>query len=109
MGADGLDGTCYVSSGMVSFRKPDWWMVTYPAPVKGRVTVLTGDHSGANALERGDIEVSISGEQWTHARSVRDGTCTFSRKDPFRFLRVVPRSRTPQPLVIREVIVEDGP
>ena len=109
MGADGLDGTCYVSSGMVSFRKPDWWMVTYPAPVKGRVTVLTGDRSGAEALERGEVEVSISGEQWTRARSVRDGTCTFSRKDPFRFLRVVPRSRTPQPLVIREVIVEDGP
>lgn len=109
MGADGLDGTCYVSSGEVSFRRLDWWMITYPAPVQGRVTILTGDRSGADALEKGEVEVSISGEQWTRVRSIRDGACTFNRREPFRFLRVVPRSRTPQPLVIREVVIEAQP
>ena len=109
MGADGIDGACYVSSGEVSFRRLDWWMITYPAPVQGRVTVLTGDRSGSDALEKGEVEVSISGEQWTRVRSIRDGTCTFNRRDPFRFLRVVPRSRTPQPLVIREVVIETKP
>ena len=103
-GADGLDGTAYVSATPAA--KGDWWMAEYPEPVIGRVTVETGTRDGKGALSNGKVEVSVEGEHWFWAGDFdRTGICRFALRAPIRFLRILPEPEKPETLTVRKVTV----
>ena len=103
-GADGLDGTAYVSATPAA--KGDWWMAEYPEPVIGRVTVETGTRDGKGALSNGKVEVSVEGEHWFWAGDFdRSGICRFALRAPIRFLRILPEPGKPEVLTVRKVTV----
>ena len=102
-GADGLDGTSYVSATPAA--KGDWWLAEYPEPVAGRVTVETGTRDGKNKLSGGQVEVSVEGEHWFWAGDFERGICRFTLRAPIRFLKVLPDPDTPETLVVRKVTV----
>jgi len=102
-GADGLDGTCYVSATPVA--KGGWWLAEYPEPVIGRVTVETGTRDGKGKLSRGRVEVSTDGAYWFPAGNFDDGICRFALRAPIRFLRILPEPETPEILTVRKVTI----
>ena len=99
--ADGLDETAYEPER--AFTKKDWWMVEFPAPVVGKVELLTGDREGNGRLKRGYVEVSANGRTWTRvgAFSNRDGACRFVRKEKFTQLRIRSAEDGKAPFVLR--------
>lgn len=85
---DGLDETAYVPTK--PFVRGDWWMAEYAAPFAGKVTLFTGDRTGAGRLKEGVVEVSTNGRSWFRVGSfsAKTGQCSFVRTNKFRFLRV---------------------
>ena len=102
-GADGLDGTSYVSAKPMS--RGDWWMAEYPRPVSGKFTVETGAPGGKGALSAGRVEVSADGATWHPAGGFNNGACRFELRAGVRFLRVLPEPATPETLTLRKVTV----
>ena len=105
-GADLLHATYYMS--WKEMKKGDWWMVEYPKPFSGKVTVYTGRPSGAGVLSRGRVETSGDGRIWGRRGVIsRDtGSCSFTQHEKARFLRILPEPAKPEILIVREVEVE---
>ena len=105
-GADGLDATCYVSARPAS--RGDWWMVEFPSPVSGRVTVFTGTKDGEGRLSAGRVETSRDGRRWARAAAVsrKTGAASFVLRVGARFVRLLPEPSRPEVLTVRDVVVD---
>ena len=107
--ADSLEATCYVSAGPV--KRGDWWQIEFAEPVSGWITVQSGTRDGKGRVRGGRVETSKDGRFWNRAGnfSGKTGDCRFQQRTPIGFLRVLPEADRPEPLVLREVAVEqDG-
>lgn len=103
--ADGLDATWY--SPASPFSKDDWWKVELPSPVKGRVSIYSGNGQGGMLLTSGMAETSKDGSRWIHAGSFssKDGTCSFELRTPARFIRIKAKGPRPQTFFLRKLVV----
>lgn len=103
--ADGLDSTCYVSDAPVG--TDDWWRIDFPAPITGKITILTGTADGRDILSRGVVEVSENGNDWQKAGgfSKRTGVCRFQQESPISHLRVRSTMAKSQVLAVRSITI----
>ena len=107
--ADSLEATCYVSAGPM--KRGDWWQIEFAEPVSGWITVQSGTRDGKGRVRGAHVETSKDGRFWNRAGnfSSKTGDCRFQQRTPIGFLRVLPEAGRPEPLVLREVAVEqDG-
>ena len=104
--ADSLEATCYISAGPV--KHGDWWQIEFAEPVSGLIAVQSGMRDGKGRTSGCRVEISIDGRSWNRAGniSVRTGDCRFRQRTPIRFLRVLPAPGKPEPLILREVVLE---
>lgn len=106
LAVDGLDGTAYVSETPV--KKGDWFKVELPESTVGTVCVKTGHLKAKDYLADGSVETSYDGQTWKRRGKFEDrtGECEFRLKDePVKFIRILPASKKPQILVIREITI----
>ena len=83
----------------------------FAEPVSGWITVQSGTRDGKGRVRGGRVETSKDGRFWNRAGnfSSKTGDCRFQQRTPIGFLRVLPEAGRPEPLVLREVAVEqDG-
>ena len=104
--ADGLEGTAYVSAAPMG--PGDWLQCEFKEPFTGKLRVKTGHADGTMRLSRGHVEVSANGKLWTRAATVsqKNGEAAFQQREPIRFLRLLPEPRSPETLVLREIVAE---
>lgn len=100
---DGLADTYYKPAG--GMDRGDWWQVDFQHGVKGRIEIYTGYRKGGMRMRGGVVETSRDGKSFVHAAAVSEktGACAFELRQPIRFLRLRPKSSSPQELVIREL------
>jgi len=105
---DGLDETAYIPSR--GFRKDDWWRVEFAQPVSGKVCIYSGTRDGSNRLAGALAEVSANGRTWRRMSSFssKDGTCSFTSRQAFSFLRVRPLDDKPRVFALRRLTLESA-
>ena len=106
---DGLDATWYESAR--PFARDDWWQVDLRRPVRGRITLVSGDARGGRRAKDAFVECSADGRRWSRAGafSAKDGGCSFASREKVRFLRVRSNATKPQTICVRRLkVVEDA-
>lgn len=105
---DGLDETAYIPAR--GFRKADWWRVEFAQPVSGKVCIYSGARDGSDRLVGALAEISSNGRTWRRMSSfsTKDGTCSFTSRQAFSFLRVRPLDDKPRVFALRRVTLESA-
>lgn len=106
LAVDGLDGTAYVSA--TPMKKGDWFKVELATPAVGTFCVKTGHLKAKDYLADGTVETSYDGQTWKRRGKFSDktGECEFRiKEDVVKFIRILPGSKKPQELVIREITI----
>ena len=104
-GADNLAKTYFRAENA---RSGNWWMLELKDGIVGDVTVMTGTVGGKEILRHGFIESSNEGKHWRKVAEVnaKTGEASFRLSRPVKRIRVRCTGKKPQPLVVREVKIE---
>ncbi len=106
MAVDGLLKSQFVSRGPA--RAGDYLHVAFDKPqLNLKLKILTGHENGAGRLQEGLVQGSTDGQRFKTLATLRDGSAVVAtRNQLLRALRIVVKADQPEPLVIREILLE---